>query len=222
MFTAAHIKRHIARLPKGQIFTTREFLCYGSRSAVDQSICRLVNAGRIERLARGVFVVPRSGARLPTPLEVATAKARAFGKEILQHGADAAVASGLAKFRNQGAIYVTNGPSSSFRYGDKIIQFKRIAPRKIVCGDTLVGLVIRAIWHLGKMSHSWAIAQAAIYALGRTEKEQLRQNAGFMPAWMSRRWVPLWTMPWTEGWNKRRRKGEREGVRERWRQMCMK
>ncbi|MBI4533459.1 MAG: type IV toxin-antitoxin system AbiEi family antitoxin domain-containing protein, partial [Candidatus Melainabacteria bacterium] len=56
MFTSSFIKRHIYRLPLDKIFSTRDFLIYGSRTAVDQTLAKLVKKGMIIRLARGVFV----------------------------------------------------------------------------------------------------------------------------------------------------------------------
>ncbi len=215
MFTAAHVKRHIARLQEGQIFTSREFLSYGTRAAIDQALYRLVKSGYIRRLARGVFIVPQAGARSPTPLEVAAAKARAFAKHIFQHGAEAGKMLGILAEGNREITYSTNGPSSSFRYGNIVIHFKRSAPRKIACGDTAVGLVIRALWHIGKRGHTSALSRAASSGLGRTERGELRQHAGLMPQWMSRSWLAQWTKPRNEGWNKRQGKDERKSWSQR-------
>jgi hypothetical protein len=45
------ISRHINQLAPTEIFTTREVLMYGSRSAVDSTLGRMVASGHIHRLA---------------------------------------------------------------------------------------------------------------------------------------------------------------------------
>ena len=73
------IQRHIRMLPARQIFTTREVLIYGTRTAVDSALSRMVEREVIARLARGVFV--RDDSAEPTVAEIASAKAKAYGKE---------------------------------------------------------------------------------------------------------------------------------------------
>lgn len=81
------VRCHITyNVRKGDMFTTRELLCYGNRNAIDQILFRLVKAGIIIRLAWGVFVRQEdyedSGIPLPSPMEVAREKARAFCREV--------------------------------------------------------------------------------------------------------------------------------------------
>ena len=80
MSTAQAVRAAIRRLPKGKPFTSERFLEHGSRSAVDRTLSRLAARGEIERLARGVFVRPRTsrfvGTVLPDVVEVVEAIAR--------------------------------------------------------------------------------------------------------------------------------------------------
>ncbi len=110
MYTSSQIRRHIFRLHDNAIFSTREFLNFGKRAAVDKCLSRLVKRGEIIRLARGLFK-RFDGNTLPLTRIVADCKAKAFGKQIVTHALDAAT-----------IIYSINGHSSKFRYGQKIIH----------------------------------------------------------------------------------------------------
>lgn len=56
--TAELIRQRIAGMPVGEPFASAAFLNCGTRASVDQTLSRLVKAGDIERVARGVFVRP--------------------------------------------------------------------------------------------------------------------------------------------------------------------
>ncbi len=81
------IRQHIQRLGRTEPFTTKEFLSYGTRSAIDQTLSRLVKSGFICRLAPGVFA--RELSKEFTPLEIRTAKLKSK------------IVKALAKFETQ-------------------------------------------------------------------------------------------------------------------------
>lgn len=205
MMTAAHVKRHIACLPEDKPFSTREFLSYGSRAAIDQVLWRLVQKGIIIRVARGLFI--KKDSIRPSIDEVAIAKAAAFGRTLAKHGSAAIRALGLnadstsepstsneAKVSEEATLdgtkkseivlYACNGRTSSFRFGNVIIKLVGTSPRKMNLGDDKVGLVLRALWHYGKNICNMEIASRASGTLNRSERQVLRQAVSFMPYWM--------------------------------------
>ena len=48
-----HITENINSLPTGVPFTSSQFLKYGSRNSIDQTIVRLVKRGEITRITQG-------------------------------------------------------------------------------------------------------------------------------------------------------------------------
>src|ERR1700691_4404370 len=100
MWTSSVIRRHIAGLGEGRAFSTRDLLSYGRRAAVDQALYRMVKNGDIIRLARGVFCKWSLKAKLPSMQQVIETKARAFGRQLFVHGADAAQKLGLIEDGN--------------------------------------------------------------------------------------------------------------------------
>ena len=150
MQASANIRKFINILPEGAIFCTRQLLNFGTRSAVDQCLCRLVKNGYIRRLAWGLFMRGLPDFQQPCVLAVATEKAKAFGKQLVVDGADAASFIGLATHGNQEPTYAIGGRSSSFKYNGARIYFKGISARRMALGNRPIGLAIRALWQLGK------------------------------------------------------------------------
>jgi hypothetical protein len=185
MQTTSFILRHINSLPVSQLFSTRDLLCYGGRSAVDKALSRLVKRGYIERYARGVFMKASWGSRKPSPLDIASTKARAFGKIIFQHFGDFAARLGLINPDPTRHTFDTTGYTSSFltKYG--AIQFKKIGPRKAKLGDSTAGLIARTLWHIGKEICTADLVQRISAQIDRESKRELRESAGLVPAWLN-------------------------------------
>jgi hypothetical protein len=184
MWTISQIRRLANKLPKGELFTTRDCLLFGSRAAVDKAISRLVDFGELRRITRGVFCKSSDNNRRYSVLEVAAVKARAFGKEIYTHGIDAAHKLKLLAEGNKTPTFATNGCTSMFRYRGVAICLKGVSRRKTHFQDTATGLLIRAVWQLGKRNSSREIVWAAPFSRLRTDRQQLLCAVRLMPSWM--------------------------------------
>jgi hypothetical protein len=189
MSAAARISRHIRSLIKDEPFSIRDFLCYGSRPAVDQTFYRLVKAGHLLRVARGVFVKP--GAPQPSILAIAQTKARAFGKIIASHGAPAAKMLNLSQEKVDKQVFLTHGHSTNFRAGESVIYLHGASPRKMILKDDAVGLAIKAMWHLGPQICDDYIGSQAVSSFKRLDREQIRRCFDLMPDWMTK-CFPYW------------------------------
>ena len=86
---------------RGAVFSPADFLELGSRTAVDVTLHRLMKLGKIRRLARGVYDLPRKhptiGQLLPSPQHVAKALAGRDRTRLQPAGAFAANALGLTE-----------------------------------------------------------------------------------------------------------------------------
>jgi hypothetical protein len=182
MYTAAKIRRQIFHHTDDKPFSVRPFFKYGSRPAVYQVFCRLVKTGIIIRVAHGLFI--KADAPMPSPQEAAQAKAAAFHKTIATHGANAAYAFELTKQSPDEQIFAVSGASSSFRFGDKVIRLIGTCARKMHLGDDLVGLAIRALWHIGQNACDMNAIEKALKPFRRPHKEKLREHKDLMPHWM--------------------------------------
>ena len=178
----------IVRRGRGSVFTPAEVLHLGSRAAVDQGLSRLAKAGRIKRLARGLYAYPAMNSLVgevpPGPAAVAEALARAQGAQAQVSEAAAANALGLTTQVPGRVVYLTNGTSRRRRVGNTIIEFKRASPRRLAGAGTPAGTVLQALRHMGPANVNEHVAQKLRAKLRPSERHALRALLPFAPAWM--------------------------------------
>jgi Family of unknown function (DUF6088) len=195
------IRRYISLLPDGQIFTTRDVLQFGMRAAVDKALQRLVFKERIRRLARGVFVKDRAHSRIYSDIEIANAKAAAFGRRILL--APLSIVDPLN--RNFGepecdSTFYIDGHTSSFKIGNKKVTLKHSAPRKLRMTMTKGGEVARALWKMGQNVADMSLLKTASLLFRGEDRAVFRKNIRWMPAWLSDQ---ITFRPWDWNYDKR-------------------
>lgn len=187
--TAELIRQRILAMPAGQPFTPKALLACGTRASVDQTLSRLVKAGVIERLARGVLVRPEIsrfvGKATPSPQSVAETVARTTGAVVQVHGAEAARRLELTTQVPTQPVFVTSGPSKRIRLGRMEIRLQHVCQRKLALAGRPAGLALAAMWYLGKNEVTPAIVEKIRRKLGSSEFEVLKSAISSMPAWMS-------------------------------------
>ena len=180
----AHISRHISRLPKGTPFATREVLGYGHRAAVDQVLCRFVKAGRIRRLACGIFVHDPSCINIYGFPEIAKIKSESFQRTIADHPETTLNNFLHEKETKPETTYSINGSSSKFKIGETTIVLKEICQRKATLCQNSLGRRILALWSLGKGNVTEKMIHKALLFY-RGGLSWLRKNIFLLPAWLS-------------------------------------
>jgi hypothetical protein len=183
------IRQRIDAIPLGEVFTSREFFGMGTRAAIDQALARLVKAGYIDRVARGVFVRPRESAYVgkvpPTPAAVVAAITKYQGSRVEVSGAEAVRYFGLTTQVPVKPIFNTTGSPRRFKMGNLEISLKTKRPRKLHLAGTLAGKAWAALWYLGK-GHVTPEVIATIKAkLPPREFESLLASVPHMPGWMA-------------------------------------
>lgn len=189
MSIAERLRKHIELIAQGEPFTSKACLALGPRAAVDQALARLVRAGQIARVTRGVFVKPRSnrfvGNVMPEPLRIAEAIAKATGATIQVHGAEAARRLELSTQIPMQPVFYTSGASKTFSIGKLQVRLQHASPRKLVLAGRPAGLALVALWDLGKEAATPAVIESIRKKLPPAEFEALKGAAGAMPAWMA-------------------------------------
>jgi len=182
------IRRFVQFWPDGKIFTTRDCLKLGLRGAVDRALTRLVNAGTIIRLARGVFVKDSTFKRKYSIYDIAKAKAEAFGRRIVLKPRpllDPYSKESRERKNAEETIFFIDGRSSQFRVGGKLVQLKQTAKRKLQLTESKAGQAARFLWSLGSVSVDRTAYSHEMANLNRVDKEEFRQNIRWMPSWLS-------------------------------------
>lgn len=189
MSVMQQVRTCIEQQPKGRPITPAHLLSCGSRNAVDQALSRLVKAGEVERLGRGLFVRPEvsrfAGKVMPEASAVAKALAEKTGAVVGMHGAEAARHLGLSTQMSMQPLFNTTGPSRRLRVGNLEIRLQHVSARKLALAGRPAGMALTALWYLGRE----AVAPETIAVLRQRlpidEYNVLAKSKSLMPAWMS-------------------------------------
>ncbi|MBX7257529.1 MAG: type IV toxin-antitoxin system AbiEi family antitoxin domain-containing protein [Candidatus Hydrogenedentes bacterium] len=188
MSTIESIRAEAMGLPVGQPATSRMFLHFGSRAAVDQALSRLVKEGALVRPARGVYMRPVKNAYVgdvpPEPERIAEVIARETGSVIQVHGAEAARRMGLSTQVPMRPVFYTSGPTRNVRLGRMNVLLKRISPRKLALTGRPAGVALTALWYLGKNAVDIRSVERIRERLGSEEFAVLKSASSVMPGWM--------------------------------------
>lgn len=146
------ILSRIRRGEPGGVFLPKQFLDLGSRSAVGVALHRLVKAGKIQRVRRGLYHLPRPHPIIGQtgPDILATVRALMEGSHAQWQftGAYAANALGLSDQVPAKIIILTDGLARTVTLGKLTLVFRRAAPRNLLGAGRRAGLVIQALRYL--------------------------------------------------------------------------
>ncbi len=173
---------------RGSVLVPGDFFDLGSREAVDVTLHRLVRAGAIRRLARGVYDYPKEhpvlGPLTPPAEAVAKALAGRDRTRLQPAGAYAANALGLSEQVPAKVVFLTDGPSRTVTIGPATIQLRRTTPKNMAAAGRLSGLLIQALRGLGE-GHVTAARRAHLKrTLPADQRRALLKDLPLAPAWM--------------------------------------
>ncbi len=188
MNISKEIRKKIRGFRRGKPFRSTDFLELGTRAAVDQALWRLVKAGKIKRIKRGVFVKPERNAYvgevLPGAEEVAKFLARQSGYEIQVSGADAARRFGFTTQVSSRPVFLTDGPSRRWWLGNLEVHLKHVPKRKVALAGRPAGEALSALWYLGRDEVTPEIFEQIEERLPAEEFAVLTNRKDVMPGWM--------------------------------------
>ncbi len=182
------ILSRIRRGEPGGVFLPKQFLDLGSRSAVGVALHRLVKVGKLQRVRRGLYHLPRPHPILGQtgPDIVATVRALMEGSHAQWQftGAYAANALGLSDQVPAKIIILTDGLARKVPLGKLTLVFRRAAPRNLLGAGRRAGLVIQALRHLkGSTEMERHVARLRRDLDPGTKKDLAALTPG-VPAWM--------------------------------------
>src|ERR1700683_1422316 len=150
-----HIVRRIERFETGKAFSAKDFLDIASRTSIDVALAKLAIEGKIRRIRRGLYDMPKVNAALGGKLspdidEAARAIARRQRWKIVPEGSWAANLLGLSTQVPSKIIYLTDGPNKEVPIGRRSIHFKHARPKAMAGLEGKLALVVQALRYLGK------------------------------------------------------------------------
>lgn len=161
----------------------------GNRAAVDQALSRLVRAGHLRRVSRGVYEVPRPSTFLKLPSRLPTdrimqAWARRNGVRLIPAGSRAANMLRLSTQVPARWEYYTDGPTRTVMIDGTSVRLKHRGPRVMNVKGQMSAAVIEALRFIGKDRASDQEVRRLQSLLSNKDKAQLGRDLHFAPVWM--------------------------------------
>jgi hypothetical protein len=187
----------------GQVWVPADFASLGTRDAIDKTLQRMVAAGELRRIDRGLYDLPALNSLTQRPTtpdyrQVVEALARRDQLRLLVDGMTAANDLGLTDAIPAKVTIHSDARRRSLQLGNLVIEFKLTAPSRLYWAgrpamrvvqalhwlkDTLPGdndrILGRLTQILGDPRHGPAIQQ------------DLKDGFGMLPSWMQNLMKPL-------------------------------
>src|SRR5580658_4845028 len=184
-----HIDARIKCLGPGKAFSAKDFLDIASRGTIDMALSSLTRQGKIRRIRRGLYDMPKfnpalGGKLSPDIDEAAQAIARRQRWKIVPEGAWAANLLGLSTQVPSKIIYLTDGPNNDVAIGRRSIHFKHARPKAMAGLEGKFALVVQALRHLGKEGIGPREIEQLRTALSPAEKRRLVKDTRFGVDWI--------------------------------------
>ena len=173
-----------------------DFLDLGSRDAVDKVLQRLVQAGQLRRIDRGLYDTPRINNLTKRPVatdyrQLLDALARRDQVRMLVDGLTAANDLGLTTAVPAHVIIHTDARRRTIRLDNLVIEFKQTAPSKLYWAGRPAMRIVQALRWLKDtlptdrdriLTRLSEILMDGRY--GKAIRDDLRAGIGTLPAWM--------------------------------------
>jgi len=170
-------------------FTPSDFADFGDPRSVGKTLTRLVRAGTIRRVRRGVYEVPHENAIIGTvgasTDAVVAALVRRDGLKLLTPGAHAANRLGLSTQVAARYTYGVQGRSkSSQAIGRTTVAFKHRSPKAMMMAGRVSGTIAEALRNIGRPNITTDRLRPLRARLTAKDRKQLREDMRYAPAWM--------------------------------------
>ena len=156
---------------------------------MDMALSRLAAAGRMRRVARGLYDIPRKSTRLgttwPSVESVVKAVSRRDGVRVQPTGAYAANRLGLTTQVPMRVVFLTDGSAHEFRLGKLTVAFRHTTPRNMATAGRVSGLVIQALRWLGRKNVDDDVVHRLRTTLDKKARHQVAVDLDNAPAWIA-------------------------------------
>lgn len=149
------IQERIGNAKEGTIFIGSDFADIADTETIRRNLNRLVKAGVLRRILKGIYDKPKYSRLLneyvaPAPDAVAKAIARNYHWTIAPCGNTALNMLGLSTQVTAVWSYISDGPYKTYEWNSTKIEFKHRTNKEITGLSYMTALVIQALKTLGK------------------------------------------------------------------------
>jgi len=173
---------------RSSVVTADNFADIANRASIDLVLSRLSQRGTIRRIARGLYLYPKTGPNAEeavAPVEaVASAIAKAGRMKLQPSGAYAANLLGLSEQVPMKVVFLTDGGSRRMLVGKREIIFRRSTPRNMAAAGRLGGLVVQALRYLGQDAIDRELVRRLRAAVPKEARQKVLKDALSAPSWV--------------------------------------
>lgn len=172
----------------GWVFSHADFESLNNLASVERVLSRLVETNEIQRIRRGLYYLPelsRWGKVPPSQMQIIDALSRSMKTEFLPDGANALYQLGLTTQIPMKQVYLTNRQISNISIGKSVIEFRKVAPKKLSGHGTQAGIYLSAIEYLGKQeAFNNEIQERVASSMNKHDSNELQRAAEQRAAWV--------------------------------------
>lgn len=178
--THACIEKILTKKKRGELIFPTDFRGLGTGDAIKKALSRLVLSGKLNRLAHGIYYLPKIdpvlGELRPGADEVVKMLAKKEKIKVRPAGAYALHRLGLTTQVPTRLVYVTDGHSRQFNLGKMQVKFKSTTPKKLSTEGKISSLVIQALEEIGTEKVDPAIEAKILELLKKEDPQKLKHD----------------------------------------------
>lgn len=185
---ADRIMKRIRGKGRGWVFTPKHFIDMGTRGSIDMALSRLVKAGDIRRVGRGLYDYPRQhpslGTLTPDAGSLADALSTQGGDRLAPSGAAAANQLGLSTQVPAKASYATNGRTRVRKAAGRSVTLRHSRAPVLANASATANSVLQALAHLGRDNVDADVIRSFAARIDDRDMRILAQSRPQMSGWM--------------------------------------
>jgi hypothetical protein len=174
---------------RGWVFTPKDFIDCGGRSAIDTALNRLVKKGIVRKCLRGIYDYPRysnlfNAPASPEPDQIARTIARVHSWTIIPSGETALNLLGLSTQVPGKYIYFSDGTSRMYSWDGGVISFKKRAIKETAALSSCTALVVQALKAMGEKNVTLEVISKLKETLSDQDKKVALREAKYVTGWV--------------------------------------
>ena len=183
------IHERILRKGRGFVMTNRDFWDIAKPASVDWCLYRLKARKVIRPILRGIYDYPKFSELLqeemaPDLAGVVQAIARKNQWHIQISGSAALNFLGLSTQIPMATVYYSDGPNRSFKFGNRVLQFKHMLLKESKIVSPRSEMIVRAISELGAEHTTPAVLEILKKQTTPQERKKLLAETHFIRGWI--------------------------------------
>ena len=195
MTTQDIVLHYIDNLERGAPFYIDELYELASKGSVQKAIGKLVRAGKVVRVSKGMYAAPKPLPSAPSiaittnPDEIAKLWAKKHGYRLASQGFEAAYKIGFQTQAPVRTVYWSDGPTREFTFGNATLFIRRVSSKKLKFSGQALGVLLRAIYVTNADAIEMKDLQTAFNRLSITKIEIARVLKQLQEEPLPNKWI---------------------------------